>query len=108
MNTTEWIFCPICDNKTRIMIWEDIVLITFLSIYLDDLCVDENYRGKHIGKKLYDAVLELAKEKHCYNVTLNVWHLNESALKFYEKCGMKPLKICMEKIMDKIIIYRSM
>ena len=35
-----------------------------------------------------------------YNVTLNVWHLNESALKFYEKCGMKPLKICMEKIMD--------
>ncbi|MBS1363244.1 MAG: hypothetical protein HPY96_03285 [Bacilli bacterium] len=29
MNTTEWIFCPICDNKTRIMIWEDIVLINF-------------------------------------------------------------------------------
>ena len=87
-------FCIYQENKN------DNILTDIKTLYLDDLCVDENYRGKHIGKKLYDAVLELAKEKHCYNVTLNVWHLNESALKFYEKCGMKPLKICMEKIMD--------
>ena len=34
-----------------------------------------------------------------YNVTLNVWSLNESAMKFYEKCGLKSQKIGMETIL---------
>ena len=67
--------------------------------YMDDLCVDENSRGKHIGTKLYDYVTNYAKEIGCYNITLNVWSLNESAMKFYEKCGMKPQKIGMETIL---------
>lgn len=79
-------FCIYQENKN------DNILTDIKTLYLDDLCVDENYRGKHIGKKLYDAVLELAKEKHCYNVTLNVWHLNESALKFYEKVRYETAK----------------
>lgn len=71
------------------------------SIYIDDLCVDENLRGKHIGTKLYEFVREQAALNGCYHITLNVWSLNESALKFYEKCGMKPLKITMEDIIAK-------
>ena len=35
----------------------------------------------------------------CYNVTLNVWACNESARKFYEKCGLKPQKYGMETIL---------
>jgi ribosomal protein S18 acetylase RimI-like enzyme len=69
------------------------------SLYIDDLCVDEGMRGKHIGKMLYEHVLRTAKENGCYHVTLNVWCLNESAMPFYEKCGMSPLKITMEKIL---------
>ena len=68
------------------------------TLYIDDLCVDENKRGQHIGKTLYNAVLDFAKENGCYNVTLNVWTCNESAMKFYESCGLKPQKIGMEKI----------
>ena len=67
--------------------------------YIDDLCVDEKLRGKHIGKELYDAAVELAKENGCYNVTLNVWSCNPSALRFYESCGLVPQKICMEQIL---------
>jgi len=69
------------------------------SLYLDDLCVDETRRGKHIGKALYDHVCAFAKQEGCYHVTLNVWSLNESAVAFYQKCGMKPLKIGMETIL---------
>ena len=69
------------------------------TLYIDDLCVDEEVRGKYIGKALYEAVLAFAKEQKCYNVTLNVWSCNESAIKFYEACGLKPQKIGMEVIL---------
>ena len=58
------------------------------SLYIDDLCVDENMREQHIGTRLYEHVLEEAKKLGCYHVTLNVWCLNESAIRFYEKCGL--------------------
>lgn len=75
------------------------ILTDIKTLYIDDLCVDENLRGKHIGKKLYDTVLNFAKKNDCYNVTLNVWSLNESAMKFYEACGLIPQKIGMETIL---------
>ena len=61
--------------------------------------MDEQLRGQHIGKALYEAVLAFARESGCYNVTLNVWSLNEPAMKFYEKCGLKPQKVGMETIL---------
>ena len=69
------------------------------TLYIDDLCVDETLRGKHIGKNLYEAVLIYAKEHDCYNVTLNVWACNTSAMRFYEACGLKPQKVGMEVIL---------
>lgn len=69
------------------------------TLYLDDLCVDERCRGQHTGRTLYEAVLDLARNTGCYNVTLNVWTCNESAMRFYEKCGLKPQKVGMEVIL---------
>lgn len=69
------------------------------TLYIDDLCVDEKSRGLHIGKQLYEYVLDFAKKEGCYNVTLNVWSCNESAMKFYQKCGLVPQKVGMEKIL---------
>ena len=69
------------------------------TLYIDDLCVDENARGKKVGTSLYNYVLQFAKDAGCYNVTLNVWACNNSALKFYEKCGLSVQKIGMEKIL---------
>ena len=75
------------------------VLTDIKTLYIDDLCVDEALRGKHIGKELYEAALVLAKDNGCHNLTLNVWSCNPSALKFYESQGLMPQKICMEKIL---------
>ena len=33
------------------------VMTDIKTLYIDDLCVDENLRGKHIGKKLYEAAV---------------------------------------------------
>ena len=78
---------------------DDNILTDIKTLYIDDLCVDEKLRGQHIGRRLYEAVLDFAKEQHCYNVTLNVWSLNESAMKFYQACGLKPQKVGMETIL---------
>ena len=75
------------------------VLTDIKTLYIDDLCVDETLRGKHIGKELYESAVELAKETGCYNLTLNVWSCNQSALKFYESLGLLPQKIGMELIL---------
>ena len=75
------------------------VLTDIKTLYIDDLCVDENLRGKHIGKELYNAALKLAKDSGCYNLTLNVWSCNPSAMRFYEAQGLVPQKVCMEKVL---------
>lgn len=72
-------------------------LATRKTLYIDDLCVDKEIRGRKIGTKLYEYVLQFAKENGCNNITLNVWCLNEPAMKFYEKCNLTPLKITMEQ-----------
>lgn len=69
------------------------------TLYIDDLCVDENCRGRQVGTKLYEHALQYAREIGCYNVTLNVWACNEPAMRFYEKCGMQIQKIGMETIL---------
>lgn len=75
------------------------VMTDVKTLYIDDLCVDEKLRGKHIGKELYKAAVSLAKESGCYNLTLNVWSCNISALRFYESLGLVPQKIGMELIL---------
>ena len=75
------------------------VLTDIKTLYIDDLCVDENLRGKHIGKQLYEAAVAFAKENDCYNLTLNVCSCNPSAMKFYEAQGLLPQKIGMVLIL---------
>lgn len=71
----------------------------YTTLYIDDLCVDKQARGQHIGRTLYEYVLDFAKKSGCYNVTLNVWSCNESAMKFYQSLGMSVQKLGMEQIL---------
>lgn len=75
------------------------ILTDIKTLYIDDLCVDETQRGRNIGKQLYEKAKKLAKDTGCYNLTLNVWSCNTSALRFYEKMGLIPQKIYMETIL---------
>ena len=66
------------------------------TLYIDDLCVDAAMRGKGFGKVLYDHAVEYARMNGYYNLTLNVWACNPSAMRFYEKCGLSVQKVGME------------
>ncbi|MBR6383673.1 MAG: GNAT family N-acetyltransferase [Lachnospiraceae bacterium] len=75
------------------------LLTDIKTLYIDDICVDEAARGKGVGRMLYEHVKEYAIEKGFYNITLNVWECNPTAIKFYESMGLKPQKIGMETIL---------
>ena len=74
-------------------------MVPFKSLLIDDLCVDKQTRGQHIGESLFEYVKQQAKELGCYEVTLNVWAGNTSAERFYEKMGMKTKERQMEYIL---------
>ena len=74
-------------------------MVPFKSLYIDDLCVDEASRGRHIGKLLFEYVKEQARENGCYELTLNVWEGNDPARSFYENIGFKPKETNMEYIL---------
>ena len=65
--------------------------------YMDDLCVDENIRGKGIGKNLFDCAKQKAKEMGAERLDLMVWEFNENARKFYESMGMNVQRYIMEE-----------
>ena len=74
-------------------------MVQFKTLFIDDLCVDQQARGQHIGESLFEHVKEEARKMNCYEVTLNVWSGNTSAEKFYEKMGMKTKERQMEYIL---------
>lgn len=74
-------------------------MVPFKSLFIDDLCVDQEKRGQHIGEALFNFVKAEAKRLGCYEVTLNVWCGNTSAEKFYEKMGLKTKERQMEYIL---------
>lgn len=68
---------------------------TFLGkpgLYLEDLYVDEIYRGKGYGKKLLLHLAAIAKEKNCGRMEWSVLNWNEPAINFYKSLGAKPME----------------
>ncbi len=72
------------------------VQIERTELYIDDLCVDENCRGKGIATALYRHTCAYAKDLGCAFITLNVWCGNDGAMNFYEKMGLRPRHIMLE------------
>ena len=86
-------FCQITEVRNNQLL-EDIK-----TLYIDDICVDETARGKHVGKALYEYVHNYAQSVDCNNITLNVWEGNEPAIHFYKNMGMQVQKTTMEIIL---------
>ena len=86
-------FCQINDIKNHRLLQDA------KTLYIDDICVDEHSRGRHIGKALYEYVYNYAKSIGCHNITLNVWEGNDSAYNFYKRMGMQIQKTGMEVIL---------
>ena len=83
-------FCMITEVK------DDKLLQNIKTLYIDDICVDEKARGKHVGKALYEYVRDYAQSIGCNNITLNVWEGNDPAFSFYRSMGMRVQKTTME------------
>lgn len=66
------------------------------TMFIDDLCVDEDARGGHIGSALFEYVRSQAKLLGCSDITLNVWEGNDAAYDFYKAKGMKVRETQME------------
>ena len=56
-------------------------------MYLEDLIVTENMRGKGIGKQLFDRLIQEAKERGFSGMVWQVLDWNEPAINFYNKYG---------------------
>ena len=87
-----YVFCQISRTQNT-QLFHDIK-----TLYIDDICVDENARGRHVGKALFDYVKNYAQSIGCHNVTLNVWSGNDTALSFYQNMGMTVQKTTMELV----------
>ena len=86
-------FLQIFERKESPNIYE------YKTIYIDDLCIDENARGRHVGTNLYNYVKEYAKSIGCHNITLHAWECNPNAIAFYNALGMKIQQYTMEEIL---------
>jgi len=86
-------FCQVTEARNHRL------LVDAKTLYIDDICVDEHARGRHIGKALYEHVRQYARSIGCHNITLNVWEGNEAAISFYRSMGMQVQKTGMETIL---------
>lgn len=57
------------------------------ALFIEDLFVLDEYRGKGIGKALLSSVAQLALDDHCFGLRWEVLDWNRSAIQFYEKLG---------------------
>lgn len=60
-------------------------------LYIEDLYVRPEFRGKGIGKALLNEVIKLAKQRNCGRVEWVVLDWNKPAIDFYKSIGAKPL-----------------
>ncbi len=57
--------------------------------YLEDMYVDEAYRGKRVGSALLDALIQKAKELGCYKIVGTSRESKPMVHEWYERAGFK-------------------
>lgn len=67
-------------------------------LYLEDLFVEPEYRGKGYGKKLFIELSKIAKTENCGRMEWSVLNWNTPAINFYKSLQAKP--------MDEWTVYR--
>jgi len=58
-----------------------------LRLYLEDLIVTEAYRGKGVGKKLFEETVQEARRMHVSGMMWQVLDWNQPAIDFYKQYG---------------------
>ena len=90
-------------NSTTIVISVEDIIVGVASIHIikkltrtlgiiEDVAVNEKYRGKGVGKKLVERLILIGKQKNCDKIVLSS---SEENSKFYEKIGFKKNELQM-------------
>lgn len=58
------------------------------AIFLEDLYVRPQFRGKHVGRALFARLAAIAHQGDCFGVVFNVLDWNRPAIDFYRKLGV--------------------
>jgi|GEM_PF-28013 len=72
----------------------------YSTLYIDDLCVEESARGKHVGMVLYEYARHYAVCNGYHNITLHVWEGNDQARVFYDHIGLKTQYTSLEDVLS--------
>lgn len=88
-------FCQLIDRK------ESLVAYPYKTLFIDDLCVDEQVRGQKIGTALYEHAKKYASGIGCFNLTLHAWECNPGAVAFYKNLGMSIQQFTMEEVLTE-------
>ena len=65
-------------------------------LFIDSMAVDEPYRGRGVGHAFFEQVKEIAAQKKCDGIELQVNARNKAAYEMYRKCGFTEKSINME------------
>lgn len=68
--------------------------------YIDEWFVKKEYRGKGVGKKLYEVLLQEFKKRRCTHIGLDTYAENKEARKLYRKLGFKNYILIMKQALD--------
>ena len=83
-------FCSVSDIR------DNPLLRDRRTLTVEDLCVDPAARRRGVGTALWEAVKALAAALGAHGIDLNVWEFNDSAIGFYNRCGMRTQRRRME------------
>ena len=81
--------------KIRCYDWPGVVFRKVM--FIDEIAVEENCRGRGIGTAMMEDVHALAKAFGCTDLQLGVYPQNDVAVAFYQKCGFTIRSIDMQR-----------
>ena len=95
------------EEKTTLVVEENNYIVAYAvyrfkvrattAIYVDEIIVNENYRGKKYGEQLMEYIEQIGKDHNCSRVDLDCWTFNTRGLHFYEKNGYTSQRTLFEK-----------
>ena len=68
--------------------------------FMEDVMVDEAYRGKGLATELIKKLIEAAKESNCYKIVGTSRHGRENVHRLYEKIGFKNFGVEFKMYLD--------
>lgn len=57
--------------------------------FLEDVFIDESFRGQGIGTKLLNEIIEEAKRNECYKIVATSRHSRDRVHKLYKRLGFQ-------------------